>query len=970
MRIPINPIRGTDADTMLVPTPFVLPHHVTQVAPLLGTTMARSRLGKEATLPENPKWVTIDASDGDTRRWPTMTSPEPDAQGCINFMQPLSVDNGQSIKWRLIIGKALAEMHKYPDHDSKDWVLKAWPTSYQFYDHNKGNVGGPIRHDLYLVGSENVTRFRSPQEFTPHAFWLMTDPTQDRGNCYCKYCAKLPQRTISDAFGLSQRQAASPSMQAHLPARDIRAVRDKENRKHTRPFAGVFSSVRRVPKPVKLAKGPTQFVVPERERDLRAALGPKKLGEHRWAREGELVWVKLDHPVTLGAEDGTDEVVTFWPGLIEDVHFKTVITPKTIEDVTMAESADSATNGDVQRSHEDTIDPTPWMLIHKFLYKIKLLVVSKTVMYGDDHILPYQSHAPDNKLLSAVQSVYFDPDKPVDDNMEDMTLPRTSNATADAEARLFKQFELFDPFPIAPPILHTTDERKQYCEAAAGAFAVAIQIASRLTLYWTPSDEWQNKVHIPSTSVPSHSSGLSGTSRTSLSPSDFQSFRHKMLGMQSTEPSVMQTRFQGLWWGPERIWMGEMVRLKLARCQLAPDGTDIIKKPSGAGKSGRLEIKEIFLNDVSLMLREKKYSMDGDTEMHDAIKTDPSSTNEAEEPNAESLGAASRSVFMRVDGLFVAQFLRDGEDGTHNECRICGMLYELADDDWESDGEDIPSGPAMAQETKSEDTLGTDSPSKATVIATPLKNLAALKKYTTSLTHTDNSSVSQSTSDLPTSSLSAAPPPTSNFFAPNPTLLPEPHMDTDVFGPTQTNTGSNLLGAPSRTPLPPSSSFSSSVSANEKQRPDSLSPPPPAIPSTTVPTNPMLSGPLKPAEHLYPFPLAPPHSRFRPILPSSHEAIIPLTLLAGRYYPGILRNPLLRPRVQNALSAPHSQASDALWALEGLVGGALNAVDPSLFLPSRVRMVREAERRAWTELVGYWRQRVGGVNATIVVDDD
>ena len=98
--------------------------------------------------------------------------------------------------------------------EGKDYVLRDWPAGYRMYDHHKGPAHGP-RHDMYLFGGRKSTfptvqnaheragstsRYRSINEFIPHAHWLMSDPTMNTANCICKYCQRTPQRLITQTM--------------------------------------------------------------------------------------------------------------------------------------------------------------------------------------------------------------------------------------------------------------------------------------------------------------------------------------------------------------------------------------------------------------------------------------------------------------------------------------------------------------------------------------------------------------------------------------------------------------------------------------------------------------------------------------------------------------------------------------------------------------------------------------------------
>lgn len=77
---------------------------------------------------------------------------------------------------------------------------------------------------LSILGSKNALRFRSPAEFIPHGYWLLTDPSLTKSNCGCKYCGgsgKKSQTEISEALGLPTNRGPSTftRMRAGAPPR-------------------------------------------------------------------------------------------------------------------------------------------------------------------------------------------------------------------------------------------------------------------------------------------------------------------------------------------------------------------------------------------------------------------------------------------------------------------------------------------------------------------------------------------------------------------------------------------------------------------------------------------------------------------------------------------------------------------------------------------------------------------------------
>lgn len=75
--------------------------------------MPRS-VSDDYSLPPNPTYLEFKASDGKTSRWPQNTMRVVDHEGCVNFFELLPLDNGQNIRWRIIIGEAVARILKLP----------------------------------------------------------------------------------------------------------------------------------------------------------------------------------------------------------------------------------------------------------------------------------------------------------------------------------------------------------------------------------------------------------------------------------------------------------------------------------------------------------------------------------------------------------------------------------------------------------------------------------------------------------------------------------------------------------------------------------------------------------------------------------------------------------------------------------------------------------------------------------------
>lgn len=696
--------------------------------------------------------------------------------------------------------------------------------------------------ELFYAGSRHAKRFRSVPEFIPHALWLLTDQDLVRSNCNCKYCNKKPQREITASMGLLPRRSTPLSVPpatprantGKAPARAAAAspsafVSTRPARERAKPYA----AIRRVPRPVKQIQGPKQNMLRERNADLRSAYA-EGIHLRKWYRDGELLWCALK-PAIPGLS-GEKDAIAFWPGVVEEARMKAEAIRYPVpgveihlagaNGVTTDDSSKATQNGDESNAENTEV---PWTVIQTLSYKMKLLGIPYTYYIPADQVLPYQAHAPSDELIQAIHRV---PLEQMNTNTDSF---RPTNGST-------------------------------FIEAAA-AYALAVQIAANLAGYWAPTDDWEYRFSVPPHNVsppagmppramPDGQPGASLDSvmnasmafnatlahaTSSAGPSNLSPFAANVhTGSISAPPPlaltqmVTQTRYQGLWWGAERIWTDEIVRLKLSRSQIAPKGTQNILPPAGPSRKA-LEYTKLL--------------------------------SVAEGDGEAVVGAETRGVFMRIDGLYVAEISRpDGTTG--KECRATGMLYELVDEDWEGE---LLGGGANGD-------LGGKGKGKAVEVPATLGN---------------------GTSGLGVNS------PTTTRGSP-------PAID----GVSSTNPKSKER------------------SANEQL------------------SHPVLSSPFS-------LPFAPEGFKFRPILTPGHEAVLSLNLIAGRYYPRLLRHPLLDSYVEKALNSEggHVVETSQLWALEGLAPGYYNTMDPVRWRACRVTMVREADKEAREGLEVHWRAR-------------
>jgi hypothetical protein len=333
--------------------------------------------------------------------------------------------------------------------------------------------------------------------------------------------------------------------------------------------------------------------------------------------------------------------------------------------------------------------------------------------------------------------------------------------------------------------------------------------------------------------------------------------------------------------GAERIWTDDLVRLKAARGQIAPQGSLQILSPSGPSKSTIAELRP---------------------------------DQQTNEEVLKSHGARDRGVFMQLEALFVVDAPDVNSGGVHAECRASGMLYELADEDWE---EPLP-GESSTEVAKGEAMDAQDGWAAAGLSTPPRpRNAGASPEL-----HVGKPFMS----------------------APSP-LKQQPSQESVASLPLTVNTAP--VGASVTTPTRNRTKVFKTVDGD--------------APNT------QLSRPKN--VNSVPLPPPPRGFRFRPILPEGFEVVVTLALVSGRYYPRLLAHPMLRPIVRDMEGRANEAAARLdghhLFTLEGILPGFFNASEATQWKPGRSVIVRDVVGERSAMLARMWDTRLQQVQQAV-----
>ncbi|KAI5475731.1 hypothetical protein MNV49_000893 [Pseudohyphozyma bogoriensis] len=157
-------------------------------------------------------------TDASPHKWPANDPVGHLIDGKKNWHVAQAPTDHKHKDWRTKLGMWLAEWLDEGGTSAggkqENWILDDWPEQYRFYIHHSGKPGAPDRTDPYLYGCTTVAKFRTPKEFLPHLYWLLVNGPGKNMTCVCKYCSNSNQGAVNKKVGLEdERRATSVSLE-------------------------------------------------------------------------------------------------------------------------------------------------------------------------------------------------------------------------------------------------------------------------------------------------------------------------------------------------------------------------------------------------------------------------------------------------------------------------------------------------------------------------------------------------------------------------------------------------------------------------------------------------------------------------------------------------------------------------------------------------------------------------------------
>ncbi|CDW93790.1 hypothetical protein [Sporisorium scitamineum] len=458
-------------------------------------------------------FIKFPRSDGDPTYGPPNTTVPPKTDAEVNYYHVFKREERRHDTWRATLGEQLAQYFKLDtlSRGKAKWKLYDFPENYVFTEQRKGPAHEP-RTDPYLFGSQ-AHRFRSTKETLDHLVWLLLDPEMNVNNCRCKYCHKGPRVSAGDdstpkkAAGVKRKGEPMSASSAAQTGRRKKSQNADGNEVQT-----LTSITVRGVDMKRLVPGDTIASVPQRDQETMHEL---KRGEKERFRVGELVWCKLDEPVV----DPTDSTrqITLYPAVITDPAIDFTISLGYVPDKDDKKTSLEAMSAPSKRAESLPVLGGPDSIKQSMAYQITFFGTMERARVPEASLIPY--------LVGSI------PEEIIESNM----------GTQEDHPWLFKEHEyphlnLSRQPNYAPP---------DYTKAIV-ALGYAIEAAAVLRNLYSLTDAYSG----------------SDTPQGVLRDLDANT------GEGDNQPAPAMRYFQGMYFGLERIWVGDVVRLKLSKSDI------------------------------------------------------------------------------------------------------------------------------------------------------------------------------------------------------------------------------------------------------------------------------------------------------------------------------------------------------------------------------------------------------------------
>ncbi|GAA5965907.1 hypothetical protein JCM21900_006037 [Sporobolomyces salmonicolor] len=314
--------------------------------PLPHYTVIRSSSNSKS----NPHIIKVndDVSDGDERRWPPVAERQPNHKrdGREFWYECMPKDQARHKYFLEKVGEEVAKklglMKTTAGGKQEHWILDSLPKNHLYTVHHCTTSSNQPRNDVYVYGSSATMRFRTPNEFAPHMYWLLVHGPDDGIRCECKYCTGKKQGDVNRHLGLADGRSSSAAPEVKKKDKERLGERAKRG-----PGLSARAWIRKAASPPPTYKG--AYVARPRDEDL---------GSGALYRHGELVWAQLPTPFTSTDPDWQTPKMTRWPGIVT--------------------ARDVATSSSLTAPYEPGALPQI-KNVQRFVYKIRLLATEDTL---------------------------------------------------------------------------------------------------------------------------------------------------------------------------------------------------------------------------------------------------------------------------------------------------------------------------------------------------------------------------------------------------------------------------------------------------------------------------------------------------------------------------------------------------------------------------------------------------------------